>query len=114
MAPPLADASTHRFLSLLDACPVVAGANVSRALVNLPEGKVVLFAMDEGQEISEHRAPHVAVVQVLDGKLLFRVGGEEREMGPHAWLVMPADAPHSLRALAPTRFVLTVLKAGGR
>lgn len=110
MASPLFDASTAEFVGLAKACPIVEGAIVSKPMLNLPEGKVVVFAMDQGQEISEHRAPFISTVQVLDGKLLFAVGEKSREMGPSDWLVMPADAPHKLRALEPTRFVLTLFK----
>jgi quercetin dioxygenase-like cupin family protein len=110
MASPLFDATTPQFVELFAACPIVPGATVSKPLVNLPEGKVVIFAMDAGQEISEHRAPFVSTVHVLDGKLRFGVGSEQKDMGPHDWLVMPSNAPHRLTALEPTRFVLTLFK----
>lgn len=112
MAAPLMDVSSTEFLDLLQACPIVPGATVSKPLLNLPEGKVVIFAMDAGQEISEHRAPFVATVQVLEGRLRFGIGGVDREMVAPHWLVLPADAPHRLSALEPTRFVLTLFKRG--
>lgn len=108
MAAPLLDATTPGFLDLLQICPIVPGATVSRPLLNLPEGKVVIFAMDAGQEMSEHRAPFVATVQVLEGRLRFGVEAVEKIMGPSDWLLMPANAPHRLTALEPTRFVLTL------
>jgi len=107
---PLFDAMSPRFIDLLATCPIVPGATVSKPLVNLNEGKVVIFAMDAGQEMSEHRAPFVTTVHVLDGRLRFGVDSEERDMGPHDWLVMPANAAHRLTALEPTRFLLTLLK----
>jgi quercetin dioxygenase-like cupin family protein len=110
MAAPLFDATTSQFIELFAACPIVSGATVSRPLVNLPEGKVVLFAMDAGQEISEHRAPFVSTVHILEGKLRFGVESQEREMVPNDWLVMPSNAPHRLHALEPTRFILTLFK----
>lgn len=110
MVAPLFDASRPQFIELLAACPVVPGATVSKPLVNLPDGKVVLFAMDAGQEISEHRAPFVSTVHILEGRLHFAVESQEREMGPHDWLLMPPNAPHRLTALEPTRFVLTLFK----
>jgi quercetin dioxygenase-like cupin family protein len=110
MALPIFDASTPQFADVLATCPIVAGATVSKPLVNLPEGKVVIFAMDAGQEISEHRAPFVGTVHVLDGRLAFGIAGLEREMGPNDWLLMPPNAPHRLLALAPTRFLLTLFK----
>lgn len=110
MAAPLLDATTPEFLDLLQICPIVPGATVSKPLLNLPEGKVVIFAMDAGQEMSEHRAPFVATVHVLDGRLRFGVEAAEKIMGPNDWLLMPANAPHRLIALEPTRFVLTLFK----
>lgn len=110
MAAPLFDAVSPDFAELLTVCPIVTGAIVSKPLLNLPEGRVVLFAMDAGQQISEHRAPFTSTVHVLDGRLRFGVETTEREMGPHDWLVMPANAPHHLTAIAPTRFVLTLFK----
>jgi quercetin dioxygenase-like cupin family protein len=71
---------------------------------------VVLFAMDAEQEMSEHRAPFPATLQVLEGRLRMTVGKINREMTARDWLVMPADAPHSLFAVEPTRFILTLLK----
>lgn len=110
MAAPLLDGSTAEFMNLLETCPVVPGATVSRPLLNRAEGRVVVFAMDAQQVISEHRAPFLATVQVLDGRLRFEIGGQEREMAANDWLLMPPDEPHSLEALEATRFVLTLFK----
>lgn len=110
MTAPAFDAVTPQFVDLLAACPIVAGATVSKPMLNLPEGKVIIFAMDAGQEISEHRAPFVGTVHVLDGLLRFTVGAQSKDMGSQDWLVMPANAQHRLAALQPTRFVLTLFK----
>lgn len=112
MATPLFDASSAQFIELLATCPIVPGATVSKPLVNLPEGKVIIFAMDAGQEINEHRAPFVGTVHVIEGRLRFGIDGRERDMGAHDWLLMPANAPHRLAAIEPTRFVLTLFKKG--
>lgn len=113
MATPLLDGTTPEYVELLGACPIVAGATVSRALLNTPDGRVIMFAMDTGQEMSEHRAPFMATVHVLDGRLQFAVDGAERMMRVNDWLVMPANSPHRLLAIEPTRFVLTLFKRGG-
>lgn len=112
MASPLLDGTTPEFVELLTTCPIVAGATVSRALLNTPDERVIVFAMDAGQEMSEHRAPFMATVHVLDGRLKFCVDGKEREMRSSEWLVMPPNAPHRLVAIEPTRFVLTLFKRG--
>lgn len=110
MATPLLDGSAAAFLDLLAACPVVSGAIVSKPLLNRPEGRVVIFAMDAGQEMSEHRTPFLTTVHVLDGRVRFAVGADEREMTANHWLLMPYDAPHRLKAIEPSRFLLTFMK----
>ena len=96
--------------NLLELTPIVQGATVSKPLVNSDAIRQVVFAMDKGQSLSEHRAPFVTVVQVLDGELDFGVDGETRRLVAHDWLVMPADKPHNLDAVEPTRFLLTMVK----
>ena len=95
---------------LLELTPIVPGATVSKPLVNSDALRQVVFAMDKGQLMSEHRAPFVVVVQVLDGELDFTVDGETRRLVAHDWLVMPTDKPHDLNAVEPTRFLLTMVK----
>lgn len=110
MAKAMFDAACVGAVDLLEAVPVVAGSVVSKPLLVTASCKVLVFAMDEGQSISEHHAPFVATVHVLDGRLDFQVGGVRREMTANDWLVMPFDEKHDLAALEPTRFVLTLLK----
>lgn len=111
MANAIFDAATAQHAALLEICPIVQGAIVSKPLLNLPQGRAVLFAMDTGQIISEHKAPYVATVHILEGRLRFEVEGQTREMTQNDWLVMPPNAPHALTALEPTRFLLTLFKA---
>lgn len=96
--------------NLLELTPIVPGATVSKPLVDNGVLRQIVFAMDKGQSLSEHRAPFIAVVQVLDGELNFTVDGETRRLVAHDWLVMPADKPHDLDAVEPTRFLLTMVK----
>lgn len=110
MAKALFDATTVQHANLLEAVPIVPGAIVSKALVNTTGCKMIVFAMDAGQSISEHHAPFVATVQVLDGRLEFGVGGVTRTMCANDWLVMPFDEKHDLLATEPTRFLLSLVK----
>src|SRR5262245_34765209 len=117
MAQPLFGADVVRAANLLDLIAVVESGTVSKTLLNQPAFKQVLFAMDAGQELSEHRAPYLALVQVLDGRVRMQVSGEKRTLGPMSWLLMPPDAPHDVHAELPTRFLLTLFKdpsAGAR
>ena len=99
--------------SLLQMAPIVEGSIVSKPIVDAAGTRLILFSMDAGQIMSEHRAPYTAVVHVLDGKLKFGVGGDgTHALGPHDWLVMPPNQPHDLVAEEPCRFLLTLAKGG--
>lgn len=110
MARPLFDGDAVRAANLIELIECVESGTISKPLLNLPGFKQVLFAMDANQELSEHRAPFVALVQVLDGRLRMRVAGQEHNLGPASWLLMPPDAAHDVRAEEPTRFLLTLVR----
>jgi len=91
--------------------PISQDATTSRPLMDLPGStKLVLFAMDQGQEISAHSAPFPAQVLLLAGSLEVTVAGERRELQPGAQCPLPKGVPHGVRALAPSHWLLTMLR----
>jgi quercetin dioxygenase-like cupin family protein len=97
-------------LRLLDAAPIVPGANVSRPLHEANGCKIVLFAMDAGQAISAHTVRFPAVVQVLDGSLLVTVGEIVHPVAAGEVILLPAGLPHGVRADQPARWLLTMMR----
>lgn len=110
MAQPMFGCNTVQAANLLEVIAVVESATVSKTLLNETAFTQVLFAMDAGQEMSEHRAPYLALVQVLDGRVRMNVSGKLHTLGSMSWLLMPSDAPHDVHAEMPTRFLLTLVK----
>jgi quercetin dioxygenase-like cupin family protein len=86
------------------------GSIVSRTLIENKGGTITLFAFDAGQSLSEHTAPFDAFVQVLDGEGEFTVGGKTSCVTAGQGLLMPANIPHSLKALKRFKMLLTMLK----
>jgi quercetin dioxygenase-like cupin family protein len=86
------------------------GAVVSRTIIDKPAGTVTLFAFDEGQGLSEHTAPFDALVYVLDGEVSITVSGEESTVRAGEMLIMPADQPHALRAVARFKMMLVMVR----
>ena len=97
-------------LRLLDAAPIVPGANVSRPLHEANGCKIVLFAMDTGQAISAHTVRFPALVQVLDGALQVTIGEAAHAVTAGCVILLPAGQPHALRAEQPTRWLLTMMR----
>lgn len=110
MAKSMFDVSSVGVANLLVAAPIVEGSVVSKPLINTDSCKMIVFAMDAGQSISEHHAPYVATVHVLDGKLDFAVAGERHALAANDCLLIPFDSKHDLTALEPTHFLLTLLR----
>lgn len=95
---------------LADTVDVAPGAIVSRTLMRTEGGNVTAFAFDAGQALSEHSAPFDALVQLLDGELVVSIAGEEYPLSPGEAILMPADVPHAVRAPAPAKWMLVMLK----
>ncbi|MBP1633148.1 MAG: Cupin 2 conserved barrel domain protein [Acidobacteria bacterium] len=74
--------------------------------------RLVLFAFDAGQELTEHTASVPAVLQVVSGRFRVTAGGDTIEIGPDDWLLLDAHQAHSLRAEEPSRLLLTMLRPG--
>jgi quercetin dioxygenase-like cupin family protein len=72
--------------------------------------RVVAFAFDAGQELTEHTASVPAVVQVLSGSLRLTLGSETVEARTGSWTHMPAGLPHAIVALEPSTMLLTLIR----
>ncbi|MBI4912446.1 MAG: hemerythrin domain-containing protein [Acidobacteria bacterium] len=106
---------SHVIRDLPAALPVPDSGIASSPLLDLPGGtKVVLFAMDQGQEISPHAAPFPAQILLLEGRLEVLIGDAWNGVAPHEGLELPAGLPHGVKALAPSHFLLTMLRGAGQ
>ena len=88
-----------------------SGAIVSRTLIDRQAGTVTLFSFDKGQGLSEHKAPFEAMVVAVDGQALITISGREYRLVAGETIVMPADEPHSLRAIQRFKMLLIMIKA---
>lgn len=85
---------------------------LSRVLYKDEQVRLVVFAFDAGQELTDHTAAVAAVVEVVKGRLLLGLGDEQVEIGPGSWVHMPANLSHSVAAIEPSVMLLTMLRGG--
>ena len=83
---------------------------VSRSLYKDEKTDVTLFGFAAGQELTEHRSPYTAIIQVLQGEAAFTLGKEEVKAQAGSWILMPPNLPHSLRATTSMKMLLTLIK----
>ena len=87
------------------------GTVVSRTLVKRGTGTVTLFAFDEGQGLSEHTAPFDALAHVLVGEAEIVISGKPLTAKAGEAVLMPANQPHSLKALTRFKMLLTMIRS---
>jgi quercetin dioxygenase-like cupin family protein len=102
----------HAFGHLLDEVEIPDDGTLSRVLFNGDGMRVVLFAFDTGQELTDHTAAVPAVVQVVSGRLGLTLGDDTIEMGPDSWVRMDAHLTHAVIAIEPSVMLLTMQKDG--
>ena len=82
----------------------------SRVLSRTAGGNITLFALDAGQELSEHATPFDALVMVLEGALTLTIGGTPVHATPGTIVRMPAGVPHAVQAPEAARMLLIMLR----
>jgi quercetin dioxygenase-like cupin family protein len=85
-------------------------AIVSREIVKRKTGTVTAFAFDKGQGLSEHTAPFDALVHILDGRAEISIGGKSRKLAAGGMILMPANVPHALKAVARFKMLLVMIR----
>ena len=86
------------------------GAVVSKVIHRDDDLDVTVFGFDAGEGLTEHTASRSAIVQVLTGRLLFTIEGEEVNAVPGTWIYMSSGAQHSIVAVEPTVMLLTLVR----
>lgn len=87
-----------------------AGSVVSKELIRKDKGTMTLFAFDKGQGLSEHTAPFDALVYIFDGKAEITIAGKQHSLKSGETIIMPANKPHSLKAVERFKMLLVMIK----
>ena len=88
-----------------------ADSIVSKTIIGKKTGTVTLFAFDKGQGLSEHTAPFDAMVYVVDGEAEITIAGRVIVAKKGEMIILPADKPHSLKALNQYKMLLVMIKS---
>ena len=106
---PLINSLESRVLSLSKETQFASNGIVSRTLLNTPEARIVLFGFADGQELTEHTSTRRAFIQILSGRCEFSLGGQWHSLEAGAFLHMPPNTPHAVKATEPFSMLLTLV-----
>jgi quercetin dioxygenase-like cupin family protein len=96
---------------LVDLLQYQEGSIVSRVLLKNKGGTVTLFAFDAGEGLSEHTAPFDALIVVTEGEAEVEVAAESFSVGQGETITLPANQPHSVRAVSRFKMMLIMIRA---
>lgn len=88
---------------------VAEDSTVSRTVVKAEGMRLVLFAFDAGQELTEHTAAVPVLVQALDGAFDFTADGRTVDLRPGDVVHLRTRVPHAVLAREPGRLLLTMI-----
>ncbi len=99
--------SVFRFVDKID---YATDSIVSKIVTKNKSGNISLFAMDAGQNISEHTAPFDALIQVLEGEAEVIIDDKLYILKINESIVMPANIPHAVNAKQKFKMLLSMIK----
>ena len=89
---------------------IPADSIISRVIAKGERLDMTLFGFATGQELTEHTSPYRAIIQVLAGQAQIGLGKDTVTAEAGAWINMPPNLPHSLRAATEFVMLLTLVK----
>jgi len=84
---------------------------LTRVLYRDDQIRVVVFAFDEGQELTDHTAAVPTLVQVVSGRIRLDLDGDPVDLEPGSWVRMEANLTHAVLALEPSVMLLTLVRS---
>jgi len=100
----------QNILTLKNAVEYQDGSVVSKEILKTEHGTVTIFAFDAGQGLSEHAVPFKVLVQILDGKAQVNIGETPHTLTEGQMVELPANNPHSLKAIEKFKMLLVMIK----
>lgn len=104
--------TTPTMTDLADLAPLVAvqpEATVSRTVLRAEGVRIVLFAFDAGQVLTEHTAAVPVLLQVLEGHLRVTADGRDVDLRPGGVVHLGTRLPHAVEAVTATKLALVML-----
>ena len=96
--------------SLEEAIEYTDGGVISKQVTKSKAGNLTLFSFDKEQGLSEHKTAFDAIVQILDGEAEITINGKSFYLSKGQSIIMPANIPHSLKAIERFKMLLTMIK----
>lgn len=109
MAPLFINMPDSRVFRIRELIDYENGYITSRRLSAADTAKILLMAFAAGKTQETHSSSGDTLTYVLEGEAEIVRGGISHTLEAGQCLMIPADTPHSLRAISPCKILLMVL-----
>ena len=96
--------------NLSDLVKYQENAVVNSEIIKKDTGTVTIFAFDKGQGLSKHTAPFDALVNIIVSRAEVSISGKPFTVKEGEMIIMPANKPHSLKAVEKLKMLLVMIK----
>lgn len=87
------------------------GSPSSKSLITTKKGTVTVYALEEGQCLSEHSARSHAAICILEGEAEVSISGKTYTLRNGDGMVLPAGEPHSVQAVKRFKMLLSLVRS---
>lgn len=94
----------YRWDTLADETITPRHSTTHGATVNGEKLSVGLYKIPAGTGAKPHAHPNEQVIAVMKGRMRFRLGGEERIVGPGEVILVPSNTEHQTEAIEDVEF----------
>ncbi len=101
-------ANSSFFFSLPERIEYSTGGVLSKVLLKENNCQYTLFCLAADTNISEHTSTRNAVINVIEGRGILTLKGEDIKLEQGIFVFMRANAPHALKAEENLAFLLTM------
>ena len=75
-------------------------------IVSNTSGDIILIAIEQGKELSEHKSNTAASILILEGEIIFKINGETHTMKPNDLFEFKKDEMHAIEAVTNAKLIL--------
>lgn len=90
--------------NILDLLPF-DGIKTAKVISN-NSGNVILIAIENGKELTEHKSNTDASILVLEGVIKFKINGESYDLLPNDTFDFKKDELHAIEAITNAKLIL--------
>jgi quercetin dioxygenase-like cupin family protein len=88
----------------------LSGGRATHAIVSFPNLKLFVIYMPSGSTWAEHSTPGRIAVQVLKGRIMLSVGGDQYDLHASNGVSLDSNVKHDVHATEESWFLLTVAR----